>query len=330
MNQSMLVRHPAPHRTESLAGFIVRLAEANGYSSPRPLYKLAGMSRDEVSLTTVNLAKLAAITGQSLTCLQELALAGGSEDARTLRLLGNQVCSQDMSLTSASICPSCVDELGYVEAHWHLELMVACPVHQQAAVWFCGGCKKKVTWERSGLLECSCGNALVTAPRDAYTADDYWLLDLIRRKALGIPTSPRADLNLFERHVAQAPLHSLLSLVRFVGKSRLLAKWNKKPAFARQVLPEAASVLADWPKNFLIHLKTLAPKAPNSSPLVIGEHFEGLFEAIEEMTSLRFAATNQHRQVSQGDSPLALDRGHVAHEPIELGTTVSSKQISNL
>ena len=119
--------------------------------------------------------------------------------------------------------------------------------------------QKKVTWNRPGLLECSCGNALGTLPRDTYTADDYWLLDLIRRKALGVPTSPYADLNLFERHVAEAPLHSLLSLVRFVGKNRILTKWSKKPTFARQILREAASALAEWPTNFESFLKTLAP-----------------------------------------------------------------------
>jgi len=198
--------------------------------------------------------------------------------------------------------------MGYVEAHWHLELMVACPVHEQAAVWFCGKCRRKVTWKRRGLLECNCGNPLLTSPRDAYTAEDYWLLDLIRRKALGIAISPLADLNLFERHVLQAPLHSFLSLVRFVGKSRILAKRSKKRTFARQVLQEAASVLADWPTNFEIFIKTLAPGTTRRSPIVIGEHFEGIFEAISEMIAARFAATNKHRQVSQGNSPPTLDQ----------------------
>ena len=41
---------------------------------------------------------------------------------------------------------------------------------------------------------------------------------------------------------------------------------------------------------------------------MIGENFEGLFEAVKELTSIRFASTNQRLQVSQGDPSLALVR----------------------
>jgi hypothetical protein len=101
-SQSKLVRHPQPHPTESLGGFIVRTSEANGYPTPRTLYQLAGMSGDEASLTSLNFSKLAAITGHPLSCLQGLALSDNGEDRRTLRLLGEQVSSQDLSLRASS------------------------------------------------------------------------------------------------------------------------------------------------------------------------------------------------------------------------------------
>jgi len=41
MSMPLLVRHPAPKPTESLLGYVLRVSEGNGYSSPWSVYRLA-------------------------------------------------------------------------------------------------------------------------------------------------------------------------------------------------------------------------------------------------------------------------------------------------
>jgi hypothetical protein len=179
MSTPLLVRHPPPHPTESLAGYVLRLSEVNGYINPQSLYSLAGMNANERSWTNFACAKLAAIANQPVSSVERIAYKYSGNGPRAMALLGEPVNSRDLKLTGAKVCPSCVAENGFIEAHWHLELMVGCPVHKQAAVWFCGNCKQRVPWLRTGLLTCECGAPLANSPQYLFLEEDWWLLDLI-------------------------------------------------------------------------------------------------------------------------------------------------------
>src|ERR1700691_1044996 len=98
MSQTLLVRHPVPHPTESLLGYLVRLTESNGYASLKDLYRLAGMRAGKITITGIESSMLAAITGHQVSEFERIALASMGEKPNTLRLLGNSVDSRDLAL----------------------------------------------------------------------------------------------------------------------------------------------------------------------------------------------------------------------------------------
>lgn len=264
MSQSLLVRHPAPHPTESLPGYVVRLTELNGYASPSDLYRLADMNGGEISASTFNCSKFAAITTHPIVELERIALKPSQSQSPAFSLLGNPVSTSDLTLTGAKACPDCVAEMGFIEAHWHIDLMVACPIHKKATVFFCPKCKRRLSWMRSGLLTCACGEPFQPPSRSVFFQPELELLDIIRRKALGVRTPPQSTC-MPERQFASMSLQSALSLIRCLGDHRLIADRCKTSGPARPQLQAAAKVLAEWPSNFHKLLRDLCPKGPTNT-----------------------------------------------------------------
>jgi hypothetical protein len=73
LNLDLLVRHPAPFPTESLLGYILRLTQENGYSTPWGVLKLARMSQHDFERLGLKVAKLARVVGRSAAELDRLA-----------------------------------------------------------------------------------------------------------------------------------------------------------------------------------------------------------------------------------------------------------------
>jgi hypothetical protein len=308
MSQPLLVQHPSPHPTESLLGYVVRLTEANGYASPRDLYRFAGMNENEISASTLSCSKLAVVTTHPSSWLERIAFSPPKNQSNSPCLLGNILGASDLALTGARVCPDCVADKGFIEAHWHIDFMWACPIHERAAVWYCPKCKKPLSWMRSGLLTCRCGapfqppsNALIPKPELA-------LLDVIRRKALGDHTLPPRDSLVPDEQLAAMSLHSLLSLIRLLGKSRILANLSKKPQKGKYILQAAAAVLTDWPVNFQKLLRDLSPQAAEDAELVSAGDFAAVYDAVGKRATARFERLSQCRNQQSTTAPTALQR----------------------
>jgi hypothetical protein len=150
----LLVRHPAPYPTESLLGYVLRVSEDNGYNSPWSVYRLAGMKSNEIRASGVRLEKLARIMNWPQGRLDAIAYSAPPEQPRWSRLLGHPLLHQDLNLTRPRFCSQCLCEKGFLEAHWDLAVMVACPVHGCSLVSSCRQCGRRLRWFRRGLLEC--------------------------------------------------------------------------------------------------------------------------------------------------------------------------------
>ena len=127
MNTRLLPWHPAPHPTESLVGYVLRLSEGNGLLTPWSVYNLAGMKQSEIRTCGIKLEKLAAIVNRSASELDHIGFSAPADQPRWARLLGNSMVPTDLSINVPGLCPRCVAEKGFIEAHWHLTLMVGCP-----------------------------------------------------------------------------------------------------------------------------------------------------------------------------------------------------------
>ena len=108
----LLVRHPAPFPTESLLGYILRLSEENGYTTPWSLLLLGRIGQHEARSTGMKVAKLAQVSNRSQTELQSISYRWPGDRLRSCRLLGNLLTRWELVITRPKLCPECVAESG--------------------------------------------------------------------------------------------------------------------------------------------------------------------------------------------------------------------------
>src|SRR5271157_3398933 len=184
MTTPLLVRHPAPFPTESLFGYILRLSEENGYTTPWSLFLLAQIRQHEARSTGMKVAKVAQICNRPQTELQSISYRWPGDHQRSCRLLGHLLTPWELAVTAPKLCPECVAEKGFIEAHFDLALMTGCPVHKKSLLSCCPRCRRPLRWFRPGLLECGCGASLLGADLPVISLAEADLLNLIRRKTL--------------------------------------------------------------------------------------------------------------------------------------------------
>lgn len=252
MNRPTLLRRSRAYKGEGILGYALRLTELNGYSSPRQLRQFAGIDNDTSLASPEGLAALAAVARQTLPA----ASAPAEESLRAHTLIrpidAEFVPTAEWTL-AARCCPRCVKEVGFIEGHWSLPHMIACPLHRYLAVSSCSACKKLLRWHRPGLLECSCGASIGIGTARVATASELAFLDLIRCKALGLD-APKANRERF-------PIEDLMkmTLPQLVDVADTLARLQgaNTGGDKRQVIFLAARALSDWPHSFL---KVLDPR----------------------------------------------------------------------
>jgi TniQ len=280
MSTALLVRHPAPHPTESLAGYVLRLAEENGYSSPWSVFRLAGLEQNEVRSTGFKLEKLAAIINRPVAELEHIGYSAPLNQPRWARLLGNSLVPADLNIVNPGLCPQCVGEKGFIEAHWHLTMMVGCPVHECMSALLCPKCGKRLRMFRRGLLECACGGDLLESNLPSMTKADAALLDIIRRRLLGLTANEENPLSLPRDQLMAMNLRSMLLVVRTLGRHRLIADGSTRLKDERQLLSASARVLLDWPKNFIALLLDLGKSLRHGGQGGVRKQFEPIYSAL--------------------------------------------------
>jgi hypothetical protein len=151
----LLVR-PVPITDESATGYLLRLAEANGFVALSELDFLAsadsaahGLARVSTMLNGLSLATLRG----PVTRFPHLNTSdqGGLEQ-------------QFWNGRRPRYCPACLASSPFWRALWDIGLLSACPKHRVGLLDSCGNCQKPLSWKRSHLICCDCGASLATMP----------------------------------------------------------------------------------------------------------------------------------------------------------------------
>lgn len=277
MNMPLLVRHPAPHSTESLLGYVLRVNEANGYSSPWSVYRLAGMKSHEMRASGVRLDKLSGITNWPAEKLDAIAYSAPPGQPRWSRLLGHPVLPRDLNLRRPRFCPQCVREKSFLEAHWDLGLMVVCPIHRCTLISSCPQCGCVLRWFRRGLLECECGSDLSSFWLTSIPEAEASLLDIIRRKALSSPPDASNPMGLPHDQMMAMGLRSMLLVLRTIAKHRILADGMGDWGNDKEIVSAAARVLVNWPANFIALLEDIGRQLSADISGGVGKQFGSIY-----------------------------------------------------
>ena len=286
-----LVRTPRPYPTESLFGYVVRLTEANGYSSPAAIWKLARIPRGRELWAGFPARSLAPLVGLGPDVLDKLAYRvgerayadGSNLQGRPFKILGHILGKGSASqarylrLNTCAFCSQCVAEAGYIDAFWNLSVAIACPTHGRLALSQCPRCQRGLTWRRARLNRCSCGCDFSTVECPEAPTPVMLLMKLVQSalhgRALEGPSGMPTQL------LSKLPLSALLSLIDRLGylltanpgqesagsgaspKRKKQRKITVQGSLANHMEAHTAvsKALSDWPRGFHMALDAMSP-----------------------------------------------------------------------
>jgi hypothetical protein len=243
-------------------GYILRLSEENGYLTPLSVLSRVGIRQ----ISPHKFTDIAKLTQSSPACVRSIGYHLGTKTRGRLCLLWHRVRPRDLQFNQAKLCPECVSEKGFIEAHFDLAVMIACPVHKRMLIDVCSRCYKNLQWSRPGLVECSCGASLSVGRVqfiDTAVAD---LLDVVRRKVLRLPAALECQSRIPLDQFGSMDLRSIISTIMALGtieskpiRSLTVDHWE-------HFVLLAASICSDWPNNFERLLEKLTSGRTKETP----------------------------------------------------------------
>lgn len=224
---------------ESLPGYLLRLAEANGYSGIRDFLRVAAAPRAnsirtqlmKIRADAALLARIGQIAVGDPAHLRHFESEPLPADPALgpIEALFFQECRVDVDALypkRTPVCPACLAERGVAREEWDLAPVTVCSTHGTLLMDECPGCHTGLHWSRSRLLSCdSCGADL--------------------REATPPLASPGAR---------EVSLHfQVLAPFRVVVHSgRRIVYWDEMfHVFKALLLPDWAWAAADYPQVFV-------------------------------------------------------------------------------
>ena len=308
---TLLCRTPRPQRTESLFGFVLRVSEANGYDTPRHIWRAADLPRGSDLAPRFPTEPLAALLGLKRDALHPLAYRADLVNRGSFKILGHplgdDLRSGPLRLKHPAFCPRCVAETGYIDAFWDLSAAVACPIHGAVVLTACPTCRRKIGWERPGLLTCGCGGSLLdTVPVACPAVLD--LMALLRSRLHGTTGDIENPKGLPSEHLLAMPFSALLHIIAILGavagaenggNARPLSSPAAPASSAAVAVPvklssaqgcptaqvmAAAQILSDWPHGYHDFLRALGERNLSSGKTTVGmrKQFANFYETLFE------------------------------------------------
>lgn len=268
-SQRRLPIRPRPFPFESAFGYLIRVAQANGYESPRAwwkamwhLYREAPSSLQRpLGLSPVELNGIQGPFPSYTGITVSLPFGLHSDDFNRLRMRW---------------CPICLTESAHLRAEWNIKLCCVCVRHALVLLDRCPHCRERQRLERSRLDRCPCGFELDRSR--ATPAEPSWV-DLHAVLLHGMQR---------ERGKAQFDLDApaWVRLVKYLGH------FDTDPAFAHPgqvaglhelenalaLTRGTASLLADWPQGFRAFLARQRAAFPLATH--IGDAFGSLYRVL--------------------------------------------------
>lgn len=271
MKSRRLLRRPRPYGDESLVGYIIRLTEANYYSSPQWIFQMAGLRARGVYANVFNrekddLSRLSNISDVEADVLWSMAFPVNPfsypKVVKQVKVLGNVVPSDALNRQQIQLCPICLQEKPYYRFFWELSVVSVCPFHHCLLIDRCPQCQELIGWSRPKVAICSCQfdwrsfrPQVVESEQSTLSSHIYELCHLG-----GLPLENALKVSA-DNPVAQLNLGSLVNLLVS------LLRFCRLPGIRYQVFPpkEASlglylksatefervfALLKNWPDNF--------------------------------------------------------------------------------
>lgn len=254
---SQLLRHPPPCADEFLPGYLLRVAEANGYDNWHWISRRAGLS-PSFGIKAADLAPLAQIVGARKTILNRMCWwpVDGDERIKIHRVGSGHLHRSALRPHDPKYCPHCLTESGHMRFWWSLAVVPACPKHRVLLLDHCPSCGKPMEWKRPETLCCPCCGSDYRKAKAPKASDRLVTLSSFFLQALGAPSG--TDFSKLPEVFTGLSADLAAELVYLLGgyatglakgkAHRLMAKATTQQVI--DVFAGAGAILLDWPNGF--------------------------------------------------------------------------------
>ena len=265
-----LLLRPKPKKYENLRGYILRLAQVNGYADIRPLLQLANLSSNQYYdnasayvFKNKSLIHLSIITSIPLHVLN--ALRYGSDKEKNSLILGHKISNKHLRLDYPRICFQCLRSENIALAIWDLPAITACPIHKIELFDHCPECYLRLRWNRPGVNLChNCDCDFRDYSSDKSPHEEYRLSRLIYQLSMNKNVNYRGIPTVLRDHSLAEVLDVVCSLAyldyqltpEFHETGIQLSIKTSVNTLLHTHFCNAMQLLDKWPDNFCKFLST--------------------------------------------------------------------------
>ena len=240
---------------ESLPGYLIRMAETNGYAKASWLTHAIGLDTTKISEIGLSnrLPELSQLLGADHKQLESIACihTGAGNETELIFPPGHVLPRYCVDIRQYRACPKCLEEKGYIESLWSLKSVVACPEHGLPLRSDCSQCGKKLSKTRGSVMPCACFAMDLDQPCSKPVLE---LMRLIANRAAGYE---RYQLKTtFPPDIAEHSLADLLKVISFLSLSflpgrKIRLRMTRDISYGEYTrgLEKAAQTLINWPNG---------------------------------------------------------------------------------
>lgn len=270
MTKTGLLFTSQPYFDESLAGFIIRLAELNHYDSPNWILALSNLPRRNsfnlnfAELLGYDLSGLSQITGVQENILLSLSFPPNPTEWMEKHrryfcdVFNNRVLAFSILRKNNKICPKCLLEMNYHRKIWDIALLTTCPIHNCILLDTCPCCKKKIMWSRPAVSKCKCKYDWREVPCNSLEEQEIVLSQQIYYLC-GYDIKTNVDVLGHNNPILHLDLEHLLKLISLLGARFMKDNKSQRGTYlgvsrsnakVHSILVEVVTLLNGYPSKF--------------------------------------------------------------------------------
>lgn len=257
-----------PFSDESFLGYVIRLAEKNGYESPSDFLYL--LPDSEINLLRKSM-RIEEFINPSSDLIHFLGNLFDKDYKILLGLNTFQIGNGTSTIKNRAIlherihkfCPICLTEKNYHRKIWRLLLVTVCPIHNCLLNYVCNECNKLINLSRGFVSKCQCGfdfrdtNPIFVPEIETQLSKFiYCIMGLWRDSDFGLSVK-----NPLINH----PLEEIFVVIYYFVKRLFGLYYEKRFCLSRliewqnlhQLVFEAFSIFENYPQNYLAYLEKL-------------------------------------------------------------------------
>lgn len=272
-----------PLPSESLLGYLLRVAHRQGLKRLKNLYQVSGYKSLFPRFYNHDIRPLGFVVGQPPAKLLRMNYnpPDGEACKEASWYRGHKLSPWQINQPRPKICISCLKNNHVIPDYWDLTFFVACQEHGEYLTRTCPQCGQGLKWGRPAILTCHCGYDFTIGGQKSASSSVLSMVDLCM-SSLGI-VRPEVLTDYSNELLALDP-DAFMQFVGLVGLSAtsrygLSLRKIKTLAFEEHIelLKNAYHVICDWPDSFRDFLEKIMGKEKVSSPGSFRQEMFGSF-----------------------------------------------------